>query len=1027
MAQDSAPTAASAQSDRIVVTGSRIVRRDFEANSPIVTVDEGLLEDSGTAAIEQNLNKLPQFTAVNNRTPTTGGGDIQPNASNTPGAAAVALRGIGANRTLVLVDGRRATPSNATGIVDINTIPSAAIERVEIISGGASSTYGADAVAGVTNFILKSNFEGLELDGQMGITEQGDNFEYQLSGIMGADFEDGRGNVSIAFSMNTRESALQRDRDYYNDLWSDPTIGGTAFFAPYAGVNIGFGGNFPDAGAVNSVIDGATFAPGPVFGTVIYSDYDGNTFSGLGDAFGIPGTSGADGLLDGTEFFRQANGQLGYNNQFNYLVFPLTRYNLYANGDYEVNDWLSVFATGFFSKTETQTVQEPGPLTGGWAARIDPTINRDVIPDDLLTILDSRPDADAPFELRALLPFNRTSDTDVHTINLTAGIRGNLPLNDWTYEAFVQHGETQVSAVLSGVASLERMRTIIGGPNFGEGFSTTGNEEFGGFGGASASCTSGLNFFAPETITQDCFDAIGARLQNKSTVRQTIVETNLQGALFELPAGEVRMATGVSYRETDYEFINDNLTTQGRSFNDQALGIYPSGDSEGYIEVREVYGELLIPILSDIPGIQQFNLELGGRLSDYSTTGTSYTYKVLGEWEVTDWLRFRGGYNRAERAPNIAELFLAPEQTFAVAPGGDVCSINNPNGFSANPDVNANFTDAIALCGALMEASGSATSDDIFYGTDYRNLLGATNRDELAALVANPNTQGAGPAFTFPTTEGNANLRPEKADTWTAGAVIQSPFTSPALSRLRLAVDYYNIELTDAIGLTTVDIVQRQCFDPALNPGLDPNAVACQRANRNQTGGLDDVFRTYQNSGSFQTSGIDIALDWAMDAGPGTVTFSTLFNYIISMEANELPIDDRIDYVGTQGPNNNGLNGNTYEYRAFTTLGYSIDGYRLALQWSHLPSIDSATSAQFPNTTIQGVTESYNLFNLNGSAAVADNLTIRFGVENLFGEEPPLSGRNTNPPPGQLQGGSFAPGAYDTIGRRFYLGANVKF
>ena len=1024
MAQDGPADTSVSEATPIIVTGSRIVRRDFEANSPIVTVDQSLLEQSSSAAIETNLNKLPQFTTVGSRTPTTGGGDIQPNATNTPGSAAVALRGIGANRTLVLLDGRRATPSNATGVVDINTIPSAAIERVEIISGGASSTYGADAVAGVTNFILKKNFVGLELDAQMGISQEGDNFEYQISGIMGTDFDDNRGNISIAFSTNTREPAFQRDRKWYQETYADPSIGSQGFFPEFTGYNVGFGGNYPDAGVVNSVIPGATFAPGPVAGPIFYSDGSGNIFSGF-DQWGVPGVSGAN-FIDGKEYKVLDNGQIGFNNQFNYLVFPLTRYNMFAQGSYEINEWVNLFAVGSFSKTETQSIQEAGPLTGGWAAMINPAINRDVIPEGLLTILDSRPDANAPFEIRALLPFNRETDADVHTLNLTVGLEGRLPFNDWTYEVFGSHGESQVSTVLSGVASLERMRTIIGLPNFGAGFSTTGNEEFGGFGGATATCTSGLNFFERDSITQDCFDAIGARLQNKSSVRQTIVETNLQGSLFELPAGSLQMALGASYRENEYDFVNDNLTSQGRSFNDQALGIYPSADSSGQINVREVYGELLIPILSDIPAIQQLNLELGGRISDYSTTGTSYTYKVLGEWEVNNWLRFRGGYNRAERAPNIAELFLAPEQTFGAANGGDVCSINNLNPYSANPDTNPNgFTDALNLCGQLLEASGNAQADDEFYGIDYRQLLGANSRDELEDLITA--TQGAGAVFAFPSLQGNPDLQPEKADTWTVGAVIQSPFTAPALSRMRLAVDYYSIKVSDAIGITSVDIVQRQCFDPALNPGLDVNNFFCQGANRNRSGALDDVFRTYQNNGGFKTTGLDVALDWAFDAGPGTVNFNTLFNYIFDMKAKELDIDPYTEYAGTLGPSINGLNGSTYEYRVFTTLGYSWEGLSLALQWRHLPSIKSEQAAQFPNTTVTGVPESYNLFNLNGSAEVMDNMTLRFGVDNLFNKAPPLAGRNTAPPPGVLPGGSFNAANYDVMGRRFYLGANIKF
>jgi len=213
--------------NRIVVTGSRISRSDFEANSPIVSVDEALFEQSSTSALEANLNRLPQF--VPDKTPTQGG-DIQPNAQNTPGSATISLRGIGSNRNLVLIDGRRATPANASGVVDINTIPAAAIDRVEIISGGASSTYGADAVGGVVNFILKEDFQGLELDGRAGITQEADNFEYQLSGIMGSDFADGRGNVSLSMSTNVRESARQADRGAYRELWADPTVGGSQLF-----------------------------------------------------------------------------------------------------------------------------------------------------------------------------------------------------------------------------------------------------------------------------------------------------------------------------------------------------------------------------------------------------------------------------------------------------------------------------------------------------------------------------------------------------------------------------------------------------------------------------------------------------------------------------------------------------------------------------------------------------------------------------------------------------------------------------
>src|SRR5690606_36572191 len=248
---------ASAQQENIeevVVTGSLITRRDFEANSPIVTVDEDLFDQSTTSAIETQLNRLPQFTPTLDN--PTQGGDIQPNARNTPGVATVALRGLGANRTLVLVNGRRGTPANASMVMDINTIPPAAIQRVEAISGGASATYGADAVAGAVNFIMRDDFEGLELSVQTGSPEEGDNFEYQFSGVMGADIAGGDGNVSLAFSTNKRNEAFQRDRDWYRDLWADPTIGGTQFFPEFPGLYTGFD-NLPDEAVLNEQIDGA--------------------------------------------------------------------------------------------------------------------------------------------------------------------------------------------------------------------------------------------------------------------------------------------------------------------------------------------------------------------------------------------------------------------------------------------------------------------------------------------------------------------------------------------------------------------------------------------------------------------------------------------------------------------------------------------------------------------------------------------------------------------------------------------------
>ncbi len=1066
----------------IVVTGSRIQRQDYNATTPTVTVNEALLQQSSTAALESSLNKLPQFVPA--QTPTAGG-DIQPTATNTPGAATISLRGIGANRNLVLIDGRRSTPSNASGVVDISTIPAAAIERVEVISGGASATYGADAVAGVTNFILKKNFQGLELDGRVGISQEGDGLEYQFSGIMGTDFPDGRGNISLALSMNTREASYQRDRSWYRNMFDNPNINGSQFFIGAPGVNF-VNGNGIDPATFFGIFNQAN--PHDACSTTVPN----NPISNGGcSPFTIPVAAGLQGfniftnpdgtVFTGTDFnqrggvyrfqglgqngYKQtANGNFGQNNEDLYLILPLTRYNAFARGNYEINDWVGMFGQALFSHVTTYTRNEPGPITTGWDVQVPygnqtylgdttrgipsslnadgstnaaylaggrfglncpttggcPTYQVFPVPSELQQLLLARANPNAPFQIQTLMPDPRETFTDVMTYNMIAGFEGSIPGTDWTWEAFVNHGESHTFARQTGIYSLARTRAVLTSPNFGYGFNQQGNQESGGFGASTGHCTSGVNFYNPPAggFSEDCLEAMRADLKNRSKFRQTIVEANFQGGLFDLPAGTVRAAVGASYREQEYEFLNDTLTTQGRSFLDQALGIYPSGDAFGYIDSKEVYGELLIPVLADTPFFQELNIETGGRYSDYNTTGSSWTYKLLADWAVTDWLRFRGGYNRAERAPNIGELFLAAQQTFGFNFAGDPCSTQNPLSWSANA-ANATGAEVQAVCSTLMRQAGGPSAVTQYYGG-----------------FQNPGTFG----FAFPTLVGNNDLVPEKADTWTAGVVIQSPVSSGALSRLRLSVDWYDISIKDVIAAQTVASALQQCLDPTLNPlvsgaaydqvnGGNAQALAaantqfCQNVPRNQTGQLGNVFTTYVNSGRVHLSGIDAQLDWGIDVGPGTFTLNSVFNYQIDFESSALyPLLPMIDYVGTTGAGENGLNPNVFEYRAFTTFGYAWGPAQLSLQWQYYPKLD------LPNPPNDGW-PSYNLFALSGSYQLSEDIGLRAGVDNLFNKAPPLGNVNPNPNAavGELSGGQFLVPPHDTNGRSFWIGANFRF
>jgi iron complex outermembrane receptor protein len=1031
--------------EEIVVTGSRIARNNNESTSPIVTVDSKLFDQSATSALETQLNKLPQFTPTMD-VPQVAGGDIQPTATNSPGEATVALRGIGANRTLVLINGRRGTPSNALGAIDINTIPTAAIQYVEAISGGASSTYGADAMAGVLNFIMKDRFEGFEVDITGSMTEQKDNEELTISTVIGTNFDDDKGNVMLAMAYNNRNAAMQRDRSWFRDNWRSPSIGGTMFFPPYSGINIGYGltgvyGNLPDPDVMNSVMTGATFdtslnaggtAEARSGAVIMWDPVSSSVFSGFNEAAapGIPAAEAA-GLIDGYVTKMQNNGWLGMNNTNTYLIFPLERYNFYAQGKYEINENVGVFGQAYFSKTRADTVQEPGIIVSGWSVNVNPQIDRDVIPADLMTIIDSRPDPNADITLQALFPNNREGHSDTFTFNMTSGLEGTIPGIDWTWEAFVSYGEAENTSNMTGFYSLQRTRTVMQSPNFGQGgvwVANSGPPDY-GFGGATATCTSGLNPFDWANVTQDCWDAIAAPVRTRQIMEQTIYEANTQGSIAELPTGDLRGALGISYRENKYEFLSDNINTQGRSFNDQVLGLYPSGESSGDITATEEYAELLIPIVKELPFAEAVEINLGGRRSDYNTTGVSYTYKAQMDWRTTNWLRFRGGYNRAERAPNIAELFLATTSSFGVMSYGDACSMRNGIlNYSADPNVNSdNWYNAVALCGQLMEAGNpDSDADAEYYGQDWRDIYdyAAANGGASNVPQADIDTQPLGGfGFIWPVDKGNPDLSPEIADTWTAGFVLDSFVEDiPALMDWRISVDYYIIKIKDAIGLQTGDVVQQQCLSPTFNADYDWQNVFCDNVNRNpSSGALSTLERSYYNNGAFETSGIDFQINWGMEAGPGRVSVTSLVNYLLKMESTELAgVNPMIDYVGTYGPSGNGLNGNSFEWQALTTVTYSMASWDVSLRWQHLDSLHNITP------TAASPLPSYDMFDLLGNYRLKDNISFRFGVENMFNIKPDLYGVNPTSPTG-MYGGSFSTQLQDVNGRRFYVGTKIYF
>jgi iron complex outermembrane recepter protein len=1097
--------------EEVTVTGSRIVRKDFESSSPIVTVGQEQLEQTSNISLEANLNKLPQFVPGLSQLVT---GDIQPTATNTPGSATLNLRGLGSNRNLVIVDGRRAQPTNASLAIDINSIPSAAVERVEVITGGASSTYGADAVGGVVNFILKKNFQGLTVDAQYGQTEAGDDKETRVSAVMGANFGEGnRGNVMMGAEYYNRGDALLVDHDFYKKRYQDPTVGGTDFWwsAPNYAPGFSFA-NLPSQAAIDAVFPvasrpaGATVNP---FGASYYLNADNTVYSsgfaigGIGapspvNPYDPGGTYKYNGPIDGTFRKRTAAGGIAQNDLGAYLSTPMERWSLFGRGGYEISDNLSFFIQSTLSSSHVETRSQYSPPIGGWSVNIPygtgrncqtvgvingtcqntdtfsptstfitqpvgaatsfatlPTLpiylpggaaglncpalggctNSQAFPiasAELNTLLSSRADPNAPWLLARVADYLpvRSTINDVTTFQVISGLEGKLPIKDWTWEAYVSHGESTTNTEILGTVALDRYRMIASSPNFGKGFVQTqngANSELingivggGAFAGARVTCTSGLPLLGSGTPSQDCIDAISTPLQTRQRLTQQIYEANLQGGIVDDWAGEIRGALGASYRKNTFVYQTDGLLSVN-NFEDSAAGIFPQGDSKGETSVQEYYAEAVVPLLKDIPLVQSLNLELGYRYSDFDPSGPVSTYKGLVDWKMTSYLRLRGGSQFASRAPNIGELYSGKTQLFVTngAPTFDACSPTGTRPYGNNPTNTTNRAAVQSLCTTLMG------------GTQVYN-----------AYASQANIPAGGGLYQV---QGNENVKEEKATSFTAGFVLSAPFESAWIQNTMFSADYYRIKLTDAITTTSGDQIMERCFNSAINTTLSASDQWCQAMVRDPGNGNMAVTNAlYSNEAAYDTAGWDFQLDWraamadmGMTSLPGSLSLNIQSSLLNRFEEQVDAKSPRRNWKGFLGPN---LSGNTagggasYTYRINTTLGYNNQDWGVSLRHRFLPSIQDPNELTNPGGAPGGdpwvkPIDKYNIFDISGTWNITSKLRARAGIDNLLDTNPPITGVNLVPNNGMTGGSLTTAGAgfYDVLGRRYYVGLQANF
>lgn len=910
-------TAANEAPDEIIVTGSRIARPDLAASSPVAVISAEALRVTNAVTVEQILQTNPQFTPAEN------------GASNNPGdgAATVDLRGLGSNRTLVLIDGKRAPQYDTTGSVDVNTIPTALIKRIDILTGGASAVYGSDAVAGVVNFILDDRFTGLRLDASNQVTTAGDG------------------------------------------LLSDVSLTG--------GVKLGEHGNLVVSGNY-SKRDGVTFGQRPYTSRALDS---GDLVTGAGSsntvptAFDVPGQGRLQITPSGV---LSSNVQLYNYNPVNYAQIPLERYSGTALGRYELTPGIEAYVRGTYEHVKSVTTLAP-TATAGFTFNIDPS-NPFLTADErarffapaTAVINDGSGVGDDPtaragtsvigIRRRIIETGGRIENHTTESYQIVGGLRGTFA-NDFNWDVFAQYGHVKRHEVLQNdlsYSALAQALDVVAGPTGPVCFTPTGG------------CVP-LNLFTTAAIPQSQLAFVLRNATQDTTTSQFVTGANVSGDLkfIQSPLADAPAAVslGVEYRREKSATAVDPLFASGD------LIYYGQGQNvAGSYDTKEAYIEAKVPLVQDKPFFRALDLEGGFRYSHYSTVGDVYTYKGGGDWSPAEGLRFRGIYQRAVRAPSVYELFSP--------------IVGGTGSLNTDPCAGPISASIAAICRAQGAPAASI-------GIIPQPISGQIN------------------IFTG----GNPNLKAEKTDTFTVGAVINPP----RFRNLSLSVDYYNIRIANAIDTVAPAAIINQCFV------IDQNAAspACASIKRNTldgslSGNLQfGVPASFQNLAVIKTDGIDVSAGYhggssaAFNFG---VAFSGTFTRSYTRQGD--PTAPAFQCAGRFGGDCNLAPMPKWKHVLDLNLGY--DKVTLLSRWRLIGAIKEDADTQILRSRIGP----YSYFDETLSVAVNDKYTFRVGVQNLFDKKPPLVGDTVGT---DANAGSTFPTVYDVLGQTVFASVSAKF
>jgi len=963
--------------EKVVVTGSRVAQdSSLEAASPVLAINAGDIKTSGQIDLGAMLRESPQLQA-------SLPGSFSAFNGTPLGASLLNLRNLGSERTLVMENGRRHVSGiEGTGSVDVNTISTALMRNVEVLTGGASAVYGADAVTGVVNFNMRNgaSFDGLELRTQSGVSDEMDANEFFISLANG--FSSDKGELVFAVEYQETSPVFARDRDFAGSGLYTQVANTSATQAAF-GIDSRFANTWvPDYRLPISSDRGVISLTGSAFFDVLGSGGAAGC-STLGSAM-IPacqviGENGLRAYNPGDVYigpFDASGGDGVPGSPDSELILPESkRILVQAIANYEVNEYINFFIDTKFVQSETKETNQ----VNGFNDDIPISLDNPFIPAELLSQinqLEAEGESVSLVMSRDVLDFNATSNPEAQrkTFRVVTGFDGYIPNTELEYEVFYNYGRTDADitsrqriedryfAAIDAVVDPSTGNTVCRSDLDSSALPPTspfptvnGNFGFLTFQPGDGSCVP-VNLFGKDSISAEAANFIFQPGTDQNDIVQEnflAVVSGTSADLFELPAGPIAFALGYEWRRESSEYTPNTFSALGLTFGELDSRAGPTNPSNGEYDVSEYFMEATIPLLEGMEFAERLELRAAYRSSDYDPYGTHDAWTVGSMWSPVDTFSVRATYSEAVRVPNINEAF-APTFAATLGAGSDPC--------------NQNFIDAgsefrEANCIALI---GDAVADGSYDSTNF-----------LSAFVAG-------------TTGGNPDLDPEEAETLTVGTVWRPEGEFDGLfDGLVVTLDYYNIQIDGLIDSLTGFDIASNCVDaPTINNQF------CDAVDRDASNGFITNFRSgFINLAAVETSGIDFRVDYGFDLSKfaetdGRLEFSINgTNFLKNDEVRDVSAPNEVtDVLGTFTRPEWIVNMNV-DY----LIGDFVIGWRGRYEGSQLlPGLENQDIENNPDFISQTHTGSAVVHDFSLSYNFKDNLEVYGGINNAFEEDPYL-------------------------------------